>query len=52
MSKAISYFDWQQSFRDKSKSKKLLNHKMTNSIGISENLFKNFIKKWKEKNFT
>lgn len=52
MSKAISYYDWQQSFGDKSKSNKLLNHKITNSLGISESKFKDFIKKWKEKNFT
>ncbi|MFX1500725.1 MAG: hypothetical protein ACFFDH_07150 [Promethearchaeota archaeon] len=51
MSKAISYYDWQQSIRNKSKSDKILNQETTNSLGLSENHFKDFIKKWKEKNF-
>jgi len=50
MSKAVSYYDWQQSFRDKSKSDKLLDQENTNSLGISENNFRDFIKNWKEKN--
>ena len=50
MSKAVSYYDWQQSFRDKFKSDKILNQDNTNSLGISENNFKDFIKKWREKN--
>ncbi len=49
MSKAISYYDWQQSFRDKPKSNNLLNQDNTTSLGISENNFKDFIKKWREK---
>jgi len=52
MSKAISYYDWQQSFRDKPKSYKELNKDNTNSLGISENNFKEFIKKWKEHNLS
>ena len=50
MSKAVSYYDWQQSFRDKIKSDKIPNQDNTNSLGISENNFKDFIKKWREKN--
>ena len=50
MSKAVSYYDWQQSFRDKFNSDKILNQDNTNSLGISENNFKDFIKKWREKN--
>ncbi|MEE9376607.1 MAG: hypothetical protein V3V33_01050 [Candidatus Lokiarchaeia archaeon] len=50
MSKAVSYYDWQQSFRDKTKSDQILNQDSTNSLGISENNFKDFIKKWREKN--
>ncbi|MCK4780955.1 MAG: hypothetical protein KAT57_12225 [Candidatus Lokiarchaeota archaeon] len=50
MSKAVSYYDWQQSFRDKTKSDKILYQDNTNSLGISENNFKDFIKKWREKN--
>jgi len=51
MSKAVSYYDWQQSFRDKNKSDKILNQDNINSLGISENNFKNFVKKWKKENF-
>ena len=50
MSKAVSYYDWQQSFRDKTMSDKILNQDNTNSLGISENNFKDFIKKWEKKN--
>lgn len=50
MSKAVSYYDWQQSFRDKPKSDKLLNQESTNSLGLSETNFKNFMKKWKKEN--
>ena len=52
MSKAVSYYDWQQSFRDKPKSNKDLDKDNSNSLGISENNFKNFIKKWKELNLS
>ncbi len=52
MSKAISYYDWQQSFRDKPKLDKEQSKVNSNSIGISENNFINFIKKWKELNLS
>ena len=50
MSKSVSYYDWQQSFNDKSKSDNAQNQDDSNSLGISENNFKDFIKKWREKN--
>ena len=50
MSKAVSYYDWQQSFRDKTKLDKILYQDNTNSLGISKNNFSDFIKKWREKN--
>ena len=43
MSKAVSYYDWKISFRDKSKSDLELRRDDFNSIGISENNFKDFI---------
>jgi len=52
MSKAISYYDWQKSFRNKPKSDNVLYQEDSNSLGISENNFKDFIKKWKEKNLS
>ncbi len=58
MSNAISYYDWELNFRQKtvinpkSKGKKTINivKKNVNSLGISDNTFKDFMNKWKEKN--
>ncbi|MFX1392155.1 MAG: hypothetical protein ACFFAH_01145 [Promethearchaeota archaeon] len=59
MSKAItSYFDWESKFRKVSNSKqnpKSINdsdfdNDNFNSLGISDESFKDFMKKWKEKN--
>ncbi|MFX0105368.1 MAG: hypothetical protein ACFE75_07750 [Candidatus Hodarchaeota archaeon] len=53
MSKAIqSYYDWELSFKNKSKSDKNLKKDDFNSLGISDYSFKDFMKKWKEKNFS
>jgi hypothetical protein len=55
MSKAVvSYYDWELSFNKKIDSYKddLNDNEPVNKLGISENNFKNFIKKWKEKNFS
>ncbi len=52
MSKAVSYYDWELSFKSKS-DKDQIDHKgFVNSIGMSENNFKDFIKKWKETNLS
>ncbi len=52
MSKSISYYDWEQSFKRKEgvetipiKEKKKVNHSR-----ISSNIYKNFINEWKKKN--
>ncbi|MFX0000194.1 MAG: hypothetical protein ACFE9Q_01955 [Candidatus Hodarchaeota archaeon] len=50
MSKAVSYYDWEKSFRDKPKSDLKLKQDDINSLGISENNFKDFIKKWRKEN--
>ena len=58
MSKAISYYDWELNFRKKAvvkpssyrKTEYKISQENVNSIGISENTFKDFMKKWKEKN--
>ncbi|MFX1419797.1 MAG: hypothetical protein ACFE9N_12830 [Promethearchaeota archaeon] len=52
MSKAISYYDWELSFKTKSESDKDLKKEKFNSLGISDYNFKDFIKKWKESNLT
>lgn len=52
MSKAVSYYDWKLSFQRKidTKEDELNVNKPVNTLGISENNFKDFIKNWKEKN--
>ncbi|MCP6718903.1 MAG: 3'-5' exonuclease [Patescibacteria group bacterium] len=42
MAKAQSYYDWEHSFRSKPK----------NTLGISENNFRNFLKNWEEENLS
>ena len=52
MSKAVSFYDWELSF--KTKSEKDMNSKKDkiNSLGISDYNFKDFVKKWKNKNLS
>ena len=52
MSKAVSYYDWKLSFkRTTEKIEDSLNdNDSLNALGIPEENFKDFIKKWKEKN--
>ncbi len=55
MEKPGSYFDWEQTFKKK-KAKKILPLKkdtsVINSIGLSHDLFKNYVKLWKTHNMT
>jgi len=55
MSKAISYYDWELNFRKKAVLQpysrgKTINQENINSLGLSDYAFKDFMKKWKEKN--
>ena len=54
MSKAVSYYDWKLSFKTKVNSieDSLNKSETTNTLGISDNNFKNFMKEWKEKNLS
>jgi hypothetical protein len=51
MSKAISYYDWSLTFKQEDYKEEPLitksNKKKLNSIGIAEDEFKDYIKKWK-----
>jgi hypothetical protein len=47
MSKAISYYDWSLGFKKFPSKPEAKNNK--NSIGIDEDEFKNYLRKWKEK---
>ena len=48
MSKAISYYDWSLGF--KKFPSKVEDKKATNSIGLDEREFRDFLKKWKKQN--
>jgi hypothetical protein len=58
MSKAISYYDWELNFRKKNALKEIFpvnkeypfQKRAKNSLGISDNQFKEFMKNWKHKN--
>lgn len=52
MSKAVSFYDWELSFKMKSESEKKMKKENFNSLGISDNNFKDFMKKWKDKNLS
>lgn len=52
MSKAVSYYDWKQSFKINSELEKQSDKEKTNSLGVSDIYFKDFVKKWKDKNFS
>ena len=51
MGKAESFLDWELSFKKKDVSNKDKDEKnYKNSLGIQEQTFREFLKKWKEKN--
>jgi len=50
MSKAVSYYDWELSFKNKPKSDKDFKKDIANSLGMSDNNFKDFMKIWKKNN--
>ena len=52
MSKAVSYYDWELSFKNKSESDKDVKKDNFNSLGMFDYNFKDFMKKWKEKNLS
>ena len=49
MVKPESYYDWEMTFKKK-KVKKAQKVSLINSIGLSHDLFKNYIKLWKSHN--
>ena len=51
MSKAISYYDWKLSFKNNIEVDEQSKEEKINSLWVSDNYFKDFIKKWKDKNF-
>jgi len=54
MSKSVSYYDWELSFKKKAdhtpNNPRLIKKPSLNSIGIPVDNFKEFMKKWKQEN--
>jgi len=49
-SKVVSYYDWEQSWKKTGLNTVRPNKKSLNSIGMSDDDFKRYIKKWKNSN--
>jgi len=52
MSKAVSFYDWELSFKCKNDSTKNLKNDRFNAIGMSDRNFKDFMNKWKKENLS
>jgi hypothetical protein len=52
MSKALSYYDWKQSFKNNTVFEEQSDKEKINSLGVSDTYFKDFLQKWKDKNFS
>ncbi len=53
-SKVISYYDWSLGFKGNNtdRTSKITLTKKLNSIGIADNDFKNYLRKWKNRNLS
>ncbi len=51
-SNSLSYYDWELTFKKKSKNSLDNEDKAVNSLGISGESFKDFMTKWKKSNLT
>ena len=56
MSKTVSYYDWELSFKKKADlapiDSRVVKRANINSLGIPDNDFKEFMKNWKKENLT
>jgi len=54
MEGSSSYYDWELNFKKSQKrgKKSPIKKKRTNSIGITEDFFNDYVKKWKKKNIS
>jgi len=54
MSKSVSYYDWELSFKKKADpapiDRSVVKRASMNSLGIPDNDYKEFMKKWKKNN--
>ena len=51
-SKVISYYDWSLGFKGTDRTSKITVTKKLNSIGIADADFKNYLRKWKNRNLS
>ena len=55
-SKVVSYYDWSLGFKgnttDNNSNIKLIKKNRLNSIGIANDDFKNYLRKWKNRNLS
>jgi hypothetical protein len=51
-SNSLSYYDWELTFKRKSKSNLNNQTKEVNSLGLSDENFKDFMTNWKKRNLT
>ena len=55
-SKVVSYYDWSLGFKgnttDNNSNIKLIKKNKLNSIGIANDDFKNYLRKWKNRNLS
>ena len=52
MSKAVSYYDWKQSFKNNFELEEQSDKEKINSLGVSDTNFRDFINKWKDRNLS
>ena len=52
MSKAVSFYDWELSFKKNASTDQKISDDKMNKLGINDDTFKDFMKKWKERNFS
>lgn len=51
-SNSVSFYDWELSFKKKPSTIQKISDNKMNKLGINDDVFKNFMKKWKEKNLS
>ncbi len=51
-SNSLSYYDWELTFKKKSKNSLDNEDKTVNSLGISDESFKDYLANWKKRNLT
>ncbi|MFX0042264.1 MAG: hypothetical protein ACFE8L_05075 [Candidatus Hodarchaeota archaeon] len=49
-SKSISFYDWELTFKKRTKNNLNIENKEINSLGLSDESFKDFMTEWKKKN--